>query len=299
MLVRGDRLPDFRAPLSSGETFVLSDDAGGLPVVIVVGAPDVEVSAPGVIIHVDELGHPALRGIRVLDDGAIAAAITQGRPGVVVAGRDHRVLASGPVGAIDRLVEVLNAPASPAVTVQRTVPLLLVDDVFEHALCEALIAHMETVELVDSPSVTYGDDETPSLRVDHREKSRLDHVVTDPTLLAEIIHRIQRRLLPEITRSLAHRPASFESPKIVRYPEGSGFFAAHRDSVAPDCAHRRLAVTINLDSSYVGGELRFPELGDETYRPLSGSAIVFSCGLLHEVTPVELGDRHAVITFLW
>ncbi|MBI5087782.1 MAG: hypothetical protein HZB15_02625, partial [Actinobacteria bacterium] len=81
MLVRGDRLPDFRAPLSSGELFVLSDDAGGLPVVIVVGAPDLEVSALGVVIHVDQDGHPARRGIHVIDDGSIAWAITSGLPG--------------------------------------------------------------------------------------------------------------------------------------------------------------------------------------------------------------------------
>ena len=69
--------------------------------------------------------------------------------------------------------------------------------------------------------------------------------------------------------------------------------------VPPDAAHRRFAVTINLDADYEGGCLHFPEFGEDLYRPQPGSAIVFSCGLLHEVTPVTAGCRHALLTFLW
>ena len=50
---------------------------------------------------------------------------------------------------------------------------------------------------------------------------------------------------------------------------------------------------------YEGGDLRFPEWGTDLWRPAPGDAIVFSCGLLHEVTPVTAGTRHALITFLF
>ncbi|MBI5089121.1 MAG: 2OG-Fe(II) oxygenase, partial [Actinobacteria bacterium] len=214
------------------------------------------------------------------------------------AGRDHRVLASGTVDQADRLVRVLTtrdgSDASPSM-----VPLLGVDDVFAPNLCTRLIAHLDAVVLVDSPSFVPDGEGGTALATDHRLKSRLDHVIVDDDVLAVVAARLRDRLLPEVVRSFAHRPASFEVPKIVRYPAGGGVFRPHRDNVTADTAHRRLAVTINLDRGYVGGRLRFPEVSDDSYQPNPGSAIVFSCGLLHEVTEVERSPRHALITFLW
>jgi hypothetical protein len=37
-----------------------------------------------------------------------------------------------------------------------------------------------------------------------------------------------------------------------------GFFRAHRDNLSPATAHRRFALTLNLNESYQGGQLRFP-----------------------------------------
>jgi predicted 2-oxoglutarate/Fe(II)-dependent dioxygenase YbiX len=161
------------------------------------------------------------------------------------------------------------------------------------------VALLDSNDLVDSPSFARGPGQAATMRVDHRLKHRFDHVMTDAELVDTVTARLRDRLLPEVDRSLAHRPTSFETPKVVRYPAGGGRFEPHRDNASPDTAHRRLAVTVNLDCGYLGGELRFPEVGDERYRPRPGAAIVFSCGLLHEVTPVERCDRHALITFMW
>ena len=65
-------------------------------------------------------------------------------------------------------------------------------------------------------------------------------------------------------------------------------------------AHRRFAVTINLNSrDYDGGEIWFPEFGPRMYKAPSGAAIVFSCSLLHEVPPVTRGRRYAFLPFLY
>ena len=49
-------------------------------------------------------------------------------------------------------------------------------------------------------------------------------------------------------------------------------------------------MTINLNADdYEGGDLRFPEFGPRTYRAPTGGAVVFSCSLLHEATPVTRG----------
>jgi predicted 2-oxoglutarate/Fe(II)-dependent dioxygenase YbiX len=64
-------------------------------------------------------------------------------------------------------------------------------------------------------------------------------------------------------------------------------------------AHRRFAVSINLNADFEGGELRFPEYGARTYKPAPGAAVVFSCSLLHMVTPVTRGRRFAFLPFLY
>ncbi len=81
--------------------------------------------------------------------------------------------------------------------------------------------------------------------------------------------------------------------------ETGGHFSAHRDNTAPVVAHRRFAVTINLNEGYEGGDLRFPEFGSQTCRASPGDAIVFSCSLLHEVTPVTRNRRYAFISFFY
>lgn len=58
-------------------------------------------------------------------------------------------------------------------------------------------------------------------------------------------------------------------------------------------------MTINLNEDFEGGDLRFPEFGPRTYRAPAGGAIVFSCALLHEATPVTKGNRFAFLPFLY
>jgi predicted 2-oxoglutarate/Fe(II)-dependent dioxygenase YbiX len=57
---------------------------------------------------------------------------------------------------------------------------------------------------------------------------------------------------------------------------------------------------LNLNTGeYDGGELRFPEFGRATFSPPAGGAVVFSCSLLHEATPVSQGKRYAFLPILY
>jgi predicted 2-oxoglutarate/Fe(II)-dependent dioxygenase YbiX len=79
-----------------------------------------------------------------------------------------------------------------------------------------------------------------------------------------------------------------------------GQFQPHRDNTTKGTAHRRFAVTINLnDEEYEGGDLRFPEYGPRTYRAPTGGAVAVSCSLLHEATVVTRGRRIAYLPFLY
>jgi len=79
-----------------------------------------------------------------------------------------------------------------------------------------------------------------------------------------------------------------------------GYFQPHRDNTTKGTAHRRFAVTINLNTEdYAGGALMFPEYGRTVYRPPTGGAVVFSCTLLHQALPVTKGRRYAFLPFLY
>ena len=81
--------------------------------------------------------------------------------------------------------------------------------------------------------------------------------------------------------------------------ERGDYFRRHRDNQTPATATRRFALTLNLNSDeYEGGELVFPEYGNDRYKPPTGAAVLFSCSLLHEALPVTSGQRFALLSFL-
>ncbi len=81
--------------------------------------------------------------------------------------------------------------------------------------------------------------------------------------------------------------------------EEAGHFRAHRDNTTAGTAHRRFAVTVNLNHDFDGGEISFPEFGPRSYKPPVGAALVFSCSMLHQVSPVTRGERFAFLPFLY
>tara|TARA_B100000408_G_scaffold123993_1_gene105073 strand:- start:348 stop:731 length:384 start_codon:yes stop_codon:yes gene_type:complete len=101
-------------------------------------------------------------------------------------------------------------------------------------------------------------------------------------------------------RAFQFRATRIERYLVACYEAGAGHFRPHRDNTTHGTAHRRFAVTINLNAGeYDGGDLRFPEFGQRTYRAPTGGAVVFSCSLLHEATPVTSGRRDAFLPFLY
>jgi predicted 2-oxoglutarate/Fe(II)-dependent dioxygenase YbiX len=134
-----------------------------------------------------------------------------------------------------------------------------------------------------------------------RMKSRRDVSLTDPDLQKLILNRIARRLAPEIRRVFNFDPTRLERYLIACYDAGEGgYFRPHRDNETLATAHRRFAVSINLNAEdFEGGDLRFPEFGPRTYRPPTGGAVVFCCSLQHEATPVTKGRRFAFLPFLY
>jgi len=108
-------------------------------------------------------------------------------------------------------------------------------------------------------------------------------------------------VLPEIRRAFHCNIRYVEEFKIVRYDaDPGGFFRPHRDNTSAGTAHRRFAMTLNLNAEdHGGGELRFPEYNMASYRPRTGEAAIFSCDLLHEATDVTRGSRYVLLSFMY
>jgi predicted 2-oxoglutarate/Fe(II)-dependent dioxygenase YbiX len=136
--------------------------------------------------------------------------------------------------------------------------------------------------------------------LDASVKRRRDHTVDDRDLLRELTSVVGRRVLPEVGKAFAFRATRFEGFKIACYDAATGgFFRPHRDNLTPATAHRVFALTLNLNDDYEGGQLRFPEYGNQLYRPDAGAALVFSCAHLHEVLDVTAGRRFVLLSFLY
>lgn len=241
-------------------------------------------------------------GVPVWSDpeGTVAAAygVAAGELTAVVLDPNLRV-----VGVVvgDRLAEqvvtLLDGAAhrGPAVEVVTQAPVLLLPRVLDATYCERLVRLWEQEGGVDS-----GVARTSGDALDASYKRRRDHTIGDPQLLRELSSVVGRRVLPEVRKAFAFQATRFEGFKIACYDAATGgFFRQHRDNLTPSTAHRVFALTLNLNDHYDGGQLRFPEYGNQLYRPDPGAALVFSCAHLHEVRDVTAGRRFVLLSFLY
>ncbi|ETK17404.1 alkyl hydroperoxide reductase [Pseudomonas sp. FH4] len=179
-------------------------------------------------------------------------------------------------------------------------PVLVIPRVFEPALCKALISYYGERGGEESGFMVDRSGKTVHI-ADHSHKQRRDCTIEDEALSKACSLRITNRLLPEL-----HKAFQFNATRMERYlvacynSEEGGHFRPHRDNTTKGTAHRRFAVSLFLNSGqYEGGFLHFPEFGKVQYSAPIGGAVVFSCSLLHEATPVTKGRRYMFLPFLY
>ncbi|SCY23816.1 2OG-Fe(II) oxygenase [Microvirga guangxiensis] len=178
-------------------------------------------------------------------------------------------------------------------------PIIIVPDVFEPSFCRHLISLYEQNGGEESGFMREIDGKTVAAH-DRSHKSRKDFTVTDSELIAQLQRRIIRRINPEIERVHFFTPTRMERYIVSCYAaEDGGHFRPHRDNTTKGTAHRRFAVSINLNDEFEGGEVSFPEYGSRSYKAPLGGAVVFSTPLLHAVSKVTSGRRYAFLPFLY
>lgn len=256
---------------------------------------------PGVRVFWDtDLAVSRLYGAAPEDGGALPL-----RPIWVVTDPTLRLVDVIPFTAdgsdIARLFACLAALPPPGrfAGVELQAPILYLPRVFEPDLCDRLIACYEAEGGAVSGFMREVDGRTVGLN-DPRHKSRRDVTLEQQDLIALLQARILRRVAPEIAK--VHQ---FHATRMERYivscyaADEGGHFAPHRDNTTSGTAHRRFAVSVNLNTDFEGGEVSFPEYGPRGFKAPAGGAVVFSCSLLHKVSPVTRGRRYAFLPFLY
>lgn len=239
---------------------------------------------------------------RVLQDHAAVLAIA---PNLHVLARVAPGEAGNPAEAVLRCAVPLFERRKAGLITAMHPPVLIVPDVFGPDECRHLMEIYRTTgkEFVDpGHNQLQGRTTDVKMRIpEYGRSDRVDHWVCGAETNGYIDQRLVPRLVPEIQKAFNYKVTRHERYRIACY-EGArgGSEHGHRDNTLPFVAHRRFAVTINLNSdAYDGAELRFPEFGDALYKPPSGAAIVFSCSLLHEVMGMRSGSRYALLAFLF
>ncbi len=328
----GDPVPLFSGRLISGDVVDLHVSAGRWVVLSFLGSPDGpradgEIEALTQLTDVLNEDHVVVKAVftappaaiekyaalqnKTLSfiadyDGSISRAYGMlDMPGTIVLDPMLRAIANipwdypqGHAQSVAGLLRTLPSVDDSA-GVPLTAPALIVPRIFDFPFCDFLIDFYEKNESEES-GFLYDTEGKTATMLNYRLKRRRDVAVARAELRDVIRGQIVRRLLPEIERFF-----QFEATRMDRYVVAcydstvGGHFHRHRDNVNAGAAHRRFALTINLNSDYEGGDLIFPEFGRRTYRAPVGGGVLFSCGALHQVMPVTRGKRYAFLAFLY
>ncbi len=248
-------------------------------------------------------------GIPVVCDTSSALAQAFGGSGEPRALPDWRVIILDECHRIERVIRCRDGadPADEALAhcatrrtgdgqAPRHPPVLVLPSLITADHCRRLIAIWETGSRYQGGVASARSGHEVKTTIKMREDLALPDLGADAQELFAIL---RRRLFPEVARIFHYEITRAETLRLGCYDAGAGgAFKAHRDDSTPAVRHRAFAVSLFLNTgAYRGGSLRFPEYCRDDYNLPAGSAVVFSCSLLHEVTPVTEGRRFGLFGF--
>lgn len=321
----GEPLPKLVWRDAAGTVFALSDDLhGGRPSLLLLGDPG---GMPEADLAALAERHEAFQaaGVQVLAvtaDSGTEAGRALDRPDLpfpLIAAPDFAATGGGRValiadetGRVERRFADLEGAeladqalahcrarraGEQAVMVTRQPPVLIVERLIDPDHCRDLIRAWEQGQRYEGgvASATGGKHD-----VNQSVKVRQDIALPDQGPEAQKLFAVfRRRLFPEVRKVFKFPITRAETLRLGCYDAAAGgLFRAHRDDSSRHVAHRRFAMSLFLNTGdYEGGHLCFPEYGPQLYAPATGSAVIFSCSLLHAVSPVTDGRRFGLFGF--
>jgi len=192
----------------------------------------------------------------------------------------------------------------------KTLPGIYTEENFlGRATCEALKASMRAGRRERARVYERG----AGYAVNESRRSAI-RVSVDEGFALEVGARLRSKC-EEFSRRFGVEVKDCDEPTFLAYGPGD-FFEPHKDYTgspnAPDfVSRRRVSAVVFLgdegaDGDYEGGSLAFHVLGDERLRhiglPVRGRAgllVAFRSDVLHQVSPVERGERFTVVTWFF
>lgn len=278
------------------------DTSAGRPLIVTSLAPD--ASLP--VAEAAGVDFPVLSD----RDAAMITAIAGGKPSkpfaAAVFDRNGRLMAAGIdedlstlLGRATEMCRSQSGLYEPGL-VRTQAPVLLIPRILEPVECDHLIEFWSAGEKRRN-EISSGKLGQSVAGSSAEVKRRADVLVPqDDNPTNNLIRtRVARRVVPEMSKAFNFDARAYDIGRIGCYDSSdSGFFRPHRDILSDNAENpRKFALSLNLNDSYTGGALRFPEYGEHTYSPPKGAGIVFSCSLLHEALPVETGERFGLFLF--
>jgi predicted 2-oxoglutarate/Fe(II)-dependent dioxygenase YbiX len=182
----------------------------------------------------------------------------------------------------------------------------VVEEFFDRSTCRRLIEEIRREET--SAALTYG--KGVSGVVDERTR-KVSRAAVSSALMSEVTTRLVE-YLPRLRDHFDLPVSTIEEPQFLWYRPGS-FFVAHQDGNTKliqleSDRLRRISLSVFLNQQdeagspncYSGGSLVFTDrmTGDRCdMQGETGKLVAFRSELTHEVTPIESGDRFAIVTW--
>jgi predicted 2-oxoglutarate/Fe(II)-dependent dioxygenase YbiX len=205
-----------------------------------------------------------------------------------------------PSPAEEAVAAIARLPIEAPRDIVMPAPVLIVHHLLDRGLCRRLIERFEQGGSYDSGMASVDQAGAASYKIDHAKKRRRDHLLEPGETLHDEVHALLvERCGAEIKKVFQVDIAHIDRLLIARYDDDGGHFGRHRDNAAPGVAFRQFALSVNLNAGeFDGGTLCFPEYNDHRYALPTGSGMIFSSSLLHQVSPVTRGSRYVLLTFL-
>ena len=197
------------------------------------------------------------------------------------------------------------APPAPVQRLGAHPPVLVIPRALSLDDCERLIAHWHKPVRTWEPTPGGQCGAYAAERGDFKLRETLygsvvQMIVRDEGIQALVDAKLMRRVLAEIENAFQTTLAHREAYRIACYDAAEdGGLPQHRDNNSEPTRDRRFTVSVTLNAGqYAGGQLRFREFGEQLYEVETGTAIIWSASLLHEVLPVTKGKRFMIGTHM-